>query len=146
MPRFTKHLNPARARLRDALEAKAAAVADVALAQSRIDRLASIVAAVDPARAALAEHDANQAQRLAAWASSTDGAEAPKADPEQRSILVRVLDDATAQAAAATAAMATLQADAGVAAEKASAAHKAVWVASRTRPCRRSHDDVAGAR
>lgn len=68
---------------------------------------------------------------MAEWASSTDGAEAPKADAEKRSALARDLDDATAQGAAATAAMATLQAEARFAAEKASAAHKAVWVASR---------------
>ena len=55
--------------LRDALEAKASAVDDMAVAQTRIDRLQSVIAAVELARAKLAAHDADQAQRLAAWAS-----------------------------------------------------------------------------
>ena len=50
MPKFTKHLSPARARLRDAITAKAAGVADVALVQSRIDRLRSVVDWSNPVR------------------------------------------------------------------------------------------------
>ena len=130
MPKFTKHLNPARARLRDALEAKAAALADVAMMQSRIARLQSVIDSVEPARAALAALDLEHSAALAAWARVT-GSPLPKIDAEKRSARVRDLDDAAAQAAAASAAMDSLQAEARIAAEAAAFAHKSVWVASR---------------
>ena len=59
------------------------------------------------------------------------GSPLPKIDAEKRAKLVSAFDDATAQAAAAAAAMENMQADARAAADKASGAHKAVWVASR---------------
>ena len=131
LPKFIKNLTPARARLRGALESRATALAGVALVQSRIDRLESIVAGAEPARSALAAHDASQAQRLAAWASSTDGADAPKPDAEKRSALACALADAEAQSAAATAAMADMQADARIAGVRSSAAHKEARVVSK---------------
>ena len=130
MPKFTKHLSPARARLRDAITAKAAGVADVALVQSRIDRLRSVVDSVEPGTAALAAFDSEYSAALATWARVT-GSPLPKIDAEKRAKLVSAFDDATAQAAAAAAAMENMQADARAAADKASGAHKAVWVASR---------------
>ena len=130
MPKFTKHLNESRARLRDALEAKADATAALAVAQSRIDRLQSVIDSLEPARAALAAFDSEYAAALAIWARVT-GSPLPKIDAEQRSVLVSDLADAEAQAGAAQAAMATLQSDAGVAAEAASAAHKDTWIAAR---------------
>ena len=102
----------------------------MSLVQSRIDRLRSVVDSVEPARAALAALDSEHAAALAVWARVT-GSPLPKIDADKRSALVSALDDATAQAGAATAAMDSLQAEARIAAEAAAFAHKSVWVASR---------------
>ena len=90
----------------------------------------SVIDSVEPARAALAALDLEHSAALAAWARVT-GSRLPKIDADKRSALVRDLDDAAAQAAAATAAMDSLQAEARIAAEAAAFAHRAVWVASR---------------
>ncbi len=125
-----RNLTPARARLRDAIEAKGAAVDDMAVAQTRIDRLQSVIAAVESARAALAAFDSEHSVALATWARVT-GSPLPQIDADKRAKLVGALDDATAQAGAASAAMAELQGEPRIAADKASAAHKETWIASR---------------
>ena len=90
----------------------------------------SVIDSVEPTRAALAAFDSEHSLALATWARVT-GSPLPQIDAAMRSALVSALDDATAQAAAATAALESLQAEARLAAEKASLAHRAVWVASK---------------
>ena len=133
--KFIKGLSKSRARLRDALDAKSAAQAGLDLAQARIDKLRAVATAVEPAQAALAAFDADQARQMAQWAVSTDGSEAPKADADSRATMVRALEDAETAARAATAAMAALNADATAAAKRVSDANAEARICAKIVMC-----------
>lgn len=131
--KFTRHLNPARARLRDAIDARAAANAEQAKAQAEIDRLSRFSAAAADARAALDRFDSEHNAAFAAWAESFDGdvAGAPRPDTAMRSTLVSAVEDAEIAARAAEHAKARPAAAASAAGDRASVAYKGAWLATK---------------
>ncbi len=131
--KFQKNLTPARARLRDAIDARAAADADQSKAQGEVNRLSSFSAAAADARAALDRFDAEHNAAFAAWAESFDGdvAGAPRPDAEKRNALVSAVEDAEIAARAAEHAKAPPAAAASAAGERASVAYKGAWLATK---------------
>jgi hypothetical protein len=131
--KFAKHLNPARAKLRDAIDARVAANADQAKAQAEIDRLSRFSTAAADARAALDRFDAEHNAAFAAWAESFDGdvAGAPRPDAEKRNALVSAVEDAEIAARAAEHAKARPAAAASAAGERGSVASRGVFLATK---------------
>lgn len=103
-------LSPARQRLSALMAERDAATAEMADLQVRMDRLATIVAAVAPARERLVDFDAAHAAALSAWASGREPAQ-PRSDAKQRAKLADALATAELDAHAAELARAALAAE-----------------------------------
>jgi chromosome segregation ATPase len=133
MAKFTKPapLSAAAQRLAEAVKAKAEATAEMEKHQAVIARLEKQVRAVAHAENALARIDAEQAAKMSAWASDETAGDPPQADWEARERLERELSAARATAASAQSAMATPRAALQAASQRASAAHRAAWIASK---------------
>jgi hypothetical protein len=131
--KFTPKRPPSAAetRLAEAHKAKAEAEAEMAAAQAVLARLEAAARATAPIAAELSLLDKDDSAAMSAWASNPNGAPAPMPDADRRAELMKRLEAAEAQSRSAQGAMAGPRAALNAAGQRAAAAQRAAWIASK---------------
>jgi hypothetical protein len=131
--KFTKRTNPspAAARLAEANASRAEAEAEMKAAQAILARLEAAARAPAPLNAELALIDRDDAAAMSQWAANPNADPAPMPDAERRADLAKRLATAEAQARSAAGAMATPRNALNAAGQRAAAARRAAWIATK---------------
>ncbi len=121
----------AETRLAEAQKAKEDASAEMTAAQAVLSRLEAAARATAPLNAELALIDRDDAAAMSQWAANPNGGAAPVPDTERRAELMKRLAAAEAQARSAQGAMSAPRAAINAAGQRAAAAQRAAYIASK---------------
>ncbi len=121
----------AELRLAEAQKAKADAEAEMKAAQAVLGRLESAAHAPAPLMAELSLIDRDESAEMSRWATDPNGRAPPTPDVERRVALMKRIEAAEAQARSAAGAMAGPRNAMNAAGQRAAAAQRAAWVASK---------------